>query len=188
MQRRAGQLRPALARFSAGPMVAVQGARHVLVRREPKRRTIVPRAIVAAAAGLAAAIVALPAAAQSYGPCQGVTGGVQMAGPYNVLFDLGSAKLRPTEAPTIAEAVQKAKDRQVSTICLIGHADKIGDPAANERLSRARAEAVANEMKRQGISGNKLRIDPKGEAAGKLNFGRLDASVKDRSVTILFAR
>ncbi|MCW5748862.1 MAG: OmpA family protein [Alphaproteobacteria bacterium] len=142
-----------------------------------------------AAIGLAAAVfAAAPAAAQTYGPCQRVTGGVQMAGPFNVLFDLGSAKLRPSEMKTINEAVQKAKDRQVALICLIGRADKIGDPKANERLSKARAESVAAEMKRQGIAGNKLIIDPKGEAVSGMEFGRLDASVKDRSVTIIFAR
>lgn len=130
----------------------------------------------------------MPAVAQSYGPCQRLTGGVQMAGPFTVLFDLGSSRLRPSEMPTIAEAVQKARHRQVGQICLIGHADKIGDPAANERLSRARAEAVAAEMKRRGIAANKLVIDAKGEAARGLEFGRLDASVKDRAVTIVFAR
>lgn len=146
------------------------------------------RLTIAAAAGLAAALVSMQASAQSYGPCQRGTGGVQMAGPFNVLFDLGSATLRPSEAATIAEAVQKAKDRKVAQICLIGRADKIGDPAANERLSKARAEAVAAELKRQGIAANHLRIDPKGEAVGNMDFGRLDASVKDRSVSIVFAR
>lgn len=142
----------------------------------------------AMAATVCAALVAVSASAQSYGPCQRLTGGVQMAGPFNVLFDLGSAKLRPTEMKTINEAVQKAKDRQVAQICLIGRADKIGDPKANERLSKARAESVAAEMKRQGIAGNKLLIDPKGEAMSGLDLGRLDASEKDRSVTIVFAR
>jgi outer membrane protein OmpA-like peptidoglycan-associated protein len=143
---------------------------------------------IAVLAGMAAGLIALPAVAQTYGPCQRVTGGTQMAGPFTVLFDLGSAKLRPSEAAAITEAVQKAKDRKVSQICLFGHADKIGDPAANERLSKARAEAVAAEMKRQGIAGSQLRIDPKGEAAGKLEFGSRDASVKDRAVLIVFAR
>ena len=146
------------------------------------------RLSIATAAGLAAGFIALGAAAQTYGPCQRVTGGVQMAGPFDVLFDLGSSRLRPSETRTIAEAVRKAKDRQVAQICLIGRADKIGDPAANERLSRARADAVAAEMKKRGIAGNKLHIDPKGEAARGMDFGRLDASVKDRSVTIVFAR
>lgn len=147
-----------------------------------------PRAVIAAVAAMATALTVVPAAAQTYGPCQRVTGGVQMAGPFNVLFDLGSAKLRPSEAGTIADAAKKAKDRQVGQICLIGRADKIGDPAANERLSKARADAVAGALKQQGIAGDKLRIDPKGEAAGNLAFGRLDASVKDRSVSIVFAR
>jgi outer membrane protein OmpA-like peptidoglycan-associated protein len=147
-----------------------------------------PRGIFVAAIALAAAFAIQPAAAQSYGPCQRTTGGVQMAGPFTVLFDLGSAKLRPGEMKTINEAVQRAKDRQVAQICLIGRADKIGDTKANERLSKARADAVAAEMKRQGITGNKLLIDPKGEVFPGAALGRLDASEKDRSVTIIFAR
>ncbi len=38
----------------------------------------------------------------------------------------------------IAQAVKTAKDRQVSAICLIGHTDKLGDKAYNEKLARAR--------------------------------------------------
>ncbi|QQS14843.1 MAG: OmpA family protein [Rhodospirillales bacterium] len=147
-----------------------------------------PKPYLAAALTAAAILAAAPAFAQSYGPCQRNTGGAQMAGPFNVLFDLGSAKLRPDAAAVVAEAAQKAKDRQVAQICLLGRADKIGDPAANERLSKARAQAVAAELTRRGIPAKNLLIDPKGEAAGGLDFGRLDASVKDRSVTIVFAR
>jgi outer membrane protein OmpA-like peptidoglycan-associated protein len=143
---------------------------------------------VAIAAGLMTATVAAPAAAQSYGPCQRQTGGVQMAGPFNVYFDLGSAKIRPSEVKTINEAVQKAKDRKVARICLIGRADKIGDPVLNERLSKARADSVATEMKKQGIVGNALVIDPKGELLSGMDFGRLDTQQKDRAVTIIFAR
>lgn len=141
------------------------------------------------AIGLAFLVASFQSAtAQTYGPCQRVTGGVQMAGPFNVLFDLGSAKLRPGDLKTISEAVQRAKDRQVVQICLIGHADKIGDAKANERLSKARADAVAAEMKRQGIPGNKLVIDPKGEVLPGAELGRGDAAEKDRRVTIVFAR
>jgi outer membrane protein OmpA-like peptidoglycan-associated protein len=111
-----------------------------------------------------------------------------MAGPFNVYFDLGSAKIRPSEVKTINEAVQKAKDRKVARICLIGRADKIGDPVLNERLSKARADSIAAEMKKQGIAGNALVIDPKGELLSGMDFGRLDAQQKDRAVTIIFAR
>lgn len=142
----------------------------------------------AVALGLMAALIAVPATAQSYGPCQRQTGGVQMAGPFNVLFDLGSSKIRSSEMATINEAVQKAKDRKVARICLIGQADKIGDPALNERLSKARADSIAAEMKKQGIAGNALVIDPKGELLSGMDFGRLNAQEKDRSVTIIFAR
>jgi outer membrane protein OmpA-like peptidoglycan-associated protein len=149
---------------------------------------LMSRGIAIAVLALTAAVTIPPAAAQSYGPCQRNTGGVQMAGPFTVLFDLGSARLRPSEMKTINEVVQRAKDRQVAQICLIGRADKIGDAKANERLSKARAEAVAAEMKRQGIAGARFLIDPKGEVLPGADLGRMDASAKDRSVTIVFAR
>ena len=89
-------------------------------------------------------LAALPSFAQTVGTCPRGGGSTQPQ-PVRILFDLGSSHLRPAEKPVIAQAVKTAKDRQVSAICLIGHTDKLGDKAYNEKLARARAQAVAAE-------------------------------------------
>jgi outer membrane protein OmpA-like peptidoglycan-associated protein len=146
------------------------------------------KSLIAAVAGLTAIFTAGSVAAQSYGPCQRATGGVQMAGPFRVLFDPQSAEVRPSEKKNIDEAVQRAKDRQVAQICVIGKADKVGSAGDNYKLSQERAEAVAAELKRQGIDGKKLVIDAQGEMLERLNLGGLEGHESSRSVLIVFAR
>lgn len=138
-----------------------------------------------AAAGIAFA--ALPSFAQTVGTCPR-GGGSNQPQPVRVLFDLGSSQIRPAEKPMIAQAVKTAKDRQVSAICLIGHTDKLGDKAFNEKLARARAQAVAAEMIRDGYPGKDITIVADPEAFGNMSLGSRDASDIDRKVTIFFAR
>ena len=80
--------------------------------------------------GLLLATGALLAAAPSFGQTVGSCargGGANQPQPVWLLFDLGSAHVRPVDKPKIAEAVKTAKDRQVTSICLVGHTDKLGD-------------------------------------------------------------
>lgn len=141
------------------------------------------RLLLAAALTLAA----LPSAAQTVGSCAR-GGGANQPQPVWVLFDLGSANVRPADKPTIAEAVKTAKDRQVSSLCLVGHTDKLGDKAVNAKLARARAQAVAAELIHAGYPANHIVIAEDPEAFGDLSLGGSDASEKDRRVTILFSR
>ncbi|MBX9943871.1 MAG: OmpA family protein [Reyranella sp.] len=130
---------------------------------------------------------AAPSFAQTVGTCPRGGGGNQPQ-PVRVLFDLGSSQIRPVEKPAIAQAVKTAKDRQVSAICLIGHTDKLGDKAFNEKLARARSQAVAAEMVRAGYPAKDITIVADPEAFGNMSLGSRDASEIDRKVTIFYAR
>lgn len=130
---------------------------------------------------------AAPSFAQTVGTCPRGGGGNQPA-PVRILFDLGSAQIRPAEKPVIAQAVKTAKDRQVSAICLIGHTDKLGDKAFNEKLARSRAQAIAAEMIRDGYPGKNITIVADPEAFGNMSFDSDNASEIDRKVTIFYAR
>ncbi len=130
---------------------------------------------------------ALPSFAQTVGTCPR-GGGSSQPQPVRILFDLGSSHIRPAEKPVIAQAVKTAKDRQVSAICLIGHTDKLGDKAFNEKLSRARAQAVAAEMVHAGYPGKDITIVADPEAFGNMSLGKENASEIDRKVTIFYAR
>ena len=141
--------------------------------------------------GLLLAAGTLLAAAPSFGQTVGSCargGGANQPQPVWVLFDLGSAHLRPADKPKIAEAVKTAKDRQVTSICLVGHTDKLGDKTLNAKLARERSQAVAAELIHAGYPANHIVIAADPEAFGNMSLGSSDASEKDRRVTILFSR
>ena len=129
---------------------------------------------------------ATPSFAQTVGSCPRA-GSAAASQPVWVMFDLGSSTVRQADKPAIAQAVATAQNRQAVAVCLIGQTDKLGDKASNERLARARAQAVAGEMIRAGYPANKIVIATNPEAFGDLTAPRgLDAQEKDRRVTIVF--
>lgn len=141
--------------------------------------------------GLLLAAGAVLAAAPSFGQTVGSCargGGANQPQPVWLLFDLGSAHVRPADKPKIAEAVKMAKDRQVTSICLVGHTDKLGDKALNAKLARERSHAVAAELIHAGYPANHIVIAADPEAFGNMSLGSSDASEKDRRVTIVFSR
>ena len=141
--------------------------------------------------GLLLATGALLATTPSFGQTVGSCargGGANQPQPVWVLFDLGSAHVRPADKPAIAEAVKTAKDRQVTSICLVGHTDKLGDKALNAKLARERSQAVAAELIRAGYPANHIVIAADPEAFGNMSLGSYNASEKDRRVTIVFSR
>ncbi len=68
-----------------------------------------------------------------------------------IFFDFDRADLTPRARDVVAEAVRASARIQHTRIEVSGHADRSGDEAYNQRLSRARAEAVAVEMGRWGV-------------------------------------
>ena len=127
-----------------------------------------------------------PAVAQTVGNCPGDSGASSTSQPAWVLFDLGSATLKPEAKPTIAQAVATAKARQAVKVCVVGQTDKLGDKNLNLQLARARSQAVAAEMVRNGLAADKIIIAANPEAFGNMSFGSRDAQEKDRRVTIIF--
>jgi outer membrane protein OmpA-like peptidoglycan-associated protein len=135
----------------------------------------------------AALFVATPAFAQTVGTCAR-GGGANQPQAVWVLFDLGSAHVRPEDKAQITEAVKTARDRHVTSVCLVGHTDKLGDKAVNAKLARERSQAVAAELIRAGYPAQDIVIAADPEAFGNTSLGGSDSSDKDRKVTILFSR
>ncbi len=70
------------------------------------------------------------------------SGGTVVKANYQISFDSGSAKLKPSELQTLQEIrslLIRASDTKVS---LEGHTDSVGDAGTNLRLSEARAKSV----------------------------------------------
>ena len=133
----------------------------------------------------AALLLATPSFAQTIGPCPGNVGSAAVSKPSWVLFDLGSAVVKPEARATIAEAAKTAKDRQATKVCIVGQTDKLGDKNYNAKLAQQRSQAVANELIKAGYPAKNVIIASNPEAFGNMSFGSNDASVKDRRVTII---
>jgi len=135
------------------------------------------------AIGLALAVTS--SWAQTVGPCPGNVGSAAVSKPTWVLFDLGSAVVKPEYKSAIAEAAKTAKARQVTKVCVVGQTDKLGDKNYNAKLAQQRSQAVAAELIRAGYPAKDVVIASNPEAFGNLSFGSNDASEKDRRVTII---
>ncbi len=89
----------------------------------------------------------------------------QPALPGVVAFALGSAELDARARSRLdAFAAELAQARYADRpIRLGGHTDDLGDAASNDRLSRARAEAVRAYLVGRGIAPDRLRVEAHGE-------------------------
>lgn len=134
---------------------------------------------------LAGTLLAAPSFAQTTGHCP-AAGAAAETQPAWVLFDLGSAVLKPDAKPAIQQAVATAKARQAVKVCVFGQTDKLGDKNYNAKLAAERSQAVAAQLVRDGLAADKVIIATNPEAFGNLSFGSKDAQEKDRRVTILF--
>jgi outer membrane protein OmpA-like peptidoglycan-associated protein len=84
--------------------------------------------------------------------------------PDYVRFGLNSSRLEVSEQRKIVEVSDYLKEDPSSKLLIIGYADKkTGNSRYNLNLSQKRVETVAAELKRLGISTNRLIIEWKGD-------------------------
>lgn len=69
---------------------------------------------------------------------------------YGLLFDFGSARLRPESQPTLREIIAWSQAHPASRLVVEGHTDAVGSDSTNQTLSAARAEAVVAALRRLG--------------------------------------
>ena len=100
----------------------------------------------------------------------------------NVFFEINTAEIRTSENNKIASLVSYLKEHSNAKVSLCGYADKqTGNARINKRLSKERAEAVAEALKTQGIAESRISIDYKGDTAQP--FG----TAEENRVTICIA-
>jgi outer membrane protein OmpA-like peptidoglycan-associated protein len=104
-----------------------------------------------------------------------------------VLFETGSADLRPgahDRLRAIAAALEHQPDRQ---IIIEGHTDARGNDASNERLSRARAEAVERFLLDNGVPSARIRAFGRGESEPIADNRSPEGRAENRRVEIEIA-
>lgn len=81
----------------------------------------------------------------------------------DALFDFDKAVLRPAGRATLDDFVGKLKAINLEVITAIGHADRFGSEAYNQRLSEQRAAAVKTYLVSKGIESDRIQTEGKGE-------------------------
>ncbi len=83
---------------------------------------------------------------------------------YRIYFRWNSAVLRPNMHKLVVEAAQYAKDHKSLHIEVTGHADTSMSDAESRDISIRMAQAVAEELVRQGVARDRLIVKGMGEA------------------------
>ncbi len=106
----------------------------------------------------AAAASAAPAAAGGVKPS-----GEKITVAADALFDFNKAVLRPEGKAKLDEVAAKSAAIKLETIIAVGHTDRIGGAAYNQKLSEKRAAAVKEYLVAKGIEANRVYTEGKGK-------------------------
>ncbi len=96
---------------------------------------------------------------------------------YVVFFTPFSADLDDAALGVIADAGRAAQGAPGHRVVVAGYADRIGSTAANQTLSKLRAQVVADTLAANGVDRGRISLRPKGSVGG-------DPGVESRRVTI----
>lgn len=80
----------------------------------------------------------------------------------DTLFDFNKSTLRAEGKQKLDDVVTKAGELNLEVVIAVGHADRIGSAAYNQKLSEKRAAAVKDYLVSKGIPANRVYTEGKG--------------------------
>jgi OmpA-OmpF porin, OOP family len=108
---------------------------------------------------------------------------------YGFQFDTGKAVLRDGSRATLQELGRVLQDNPSLQVEIVGHTDDVGGLDANQRLSEARAQAVADALvKTYAVDGSRLSTRGLGQTAPLASNGSDTGRAKNRRVEIIAVR
>ena len=111
----------------------------------------------------------------------------------DALFDFDKAVLRDEGKAKLDDVAEKSKVLKIEAIIAVGHADRIGKAAYNQKLSERRAAAVKDYLVSKGIAADRVYTEGKGstqpvtkpgECKGPKSKKVISCLQPDRRVTI----
>ena len=103
---------------------------------------------------------AAPAAAAPAAPAAPARDKVTVAA--DALFDFNKATLRPEGKSKLDDVVAKSQQLVLEVVIAVGHADRIGSAAYNQKLSEKRAASVKDYLVAKGVPANRVYTEGKG--------------------------
>jgi len=78
--------------------------------------------------------------------------------PDGITFDFNKTALKPQFYPALGRVAGTLSEYNQTIVEVVGHTDDRGSDEVNNRISRQRAEAVANYLEQQGVQRERLEI------------------------------
>jgi outer membrane protein OmpA-like peptidoglycan-associated protein len=103
-----------------------------------------------------------------------------------ILFDFDSSSLRYLARRELDKLAGSLTDLEQTEVLVVGHTDSVGDSEYNQRLSERRAESAASYLALQGVSGDRIIVEGRGEgepvasnetAAGRQENRRVEVAI-----------
>ena len=105
---------------------------------------------------------------------------------YGFQFDTGKAVLKDGSKTTLQELGKVLQDNPTLSVEVMGHTDDVGGPEANQRLSEARATAVADALtKNFGIAPTRMSAQGMGQTVPLMPNTNEAGRAKNRRVEII---
>lgn len=101
-----------------------------------------------------------------------------------VHFDFDKANIRADARPILDEAVHTLKIESGITVAVEGHTDSRGSDAYNDKLSKRRAQAVADYLAEHGIALSRLSVAGFGESHPVASNDTSDGRAQNRRVEL----
>ncbi|MCS6968805.1 MAG: OmpA family protein [Cytophagales bacterium] len=110
--------------------------------------------------------------------------GLQVTMGSGILFDFNSASLRPDARKNLEIMAETFKKYHQTNLIISGHTDNIGSDEVNNRLSRQRAEAVANFLASQGVARSRMTTQGFGKTRPVADNSTPEGRQRNRRVEI----
>lgn len=102
----------------------------------------------------------------------------------DTLFDFDKATLKAEGRAKLDELAVKSKQLKLEVILAVGHTDRIGSDAYNQKLSERRAQAVADYLEAKGIGSGRLAVSGVGETQPIGDNKTADGRAQNRRVVL----
>ncbi len=108
------------------------------------------------------------------------------ASVYGIYFDFNKADIKPESEPAIREIARLLQENKELKLYVVGHTDNIGTIDYNMMLSKARADAVMNELTtKYKISSTRLKAFGVGSLAPVASNKTEEGRAKNRRVELV---
>jgi outer membrane protein OmpA-like peptidoglycan-associated protein len=101
-----------------------------------------------------------------------------------VLFDFNKAVLKPEARTQLAAVLQALKEQPTLRVQIVGHTDSIGSDAYNMKLSKQRADSVANYLVQNGMPRQDITTDGRGKSDPVASNATAEGRAQNRRVEI----